>query len=136
MNALKENNMGFKEADKQSFLEAYIEALIWSTTDMDTEQPIECSFSEFNLGLQARCVVDCNLFIQMAASICPDWKNHWSMEQAGHDFALTRNHHGSGFWDRYSKKCEEHVIGEKLTEISHKFEEINIYIGDDNLVYC
>lgn len=51
--------------------------------------------------------------------------------QLGHDIWLTRNHHGSGFFDRdYSE--ETTTI---LTNAAHKLGEVSMYIGDDNIIY-
>lgn len=45
-------------------------------------------------------------------------------EQAGHDFALTRNHHGAGFWDRgYGE------VGDLLTTASHLFGESSWWVN-------
>ncbi len=50
--------------------------------------------------------------------------------QAGHDFLLTRNHHGAGFWDRGLG-----ALGDRLTANAHPYGETNAYVGDDELVY-
>jgi hypothetical protein len=49
--------------------------------------------------------------------------------QAGHDFWLTRRGHGAGFWDG----DWEH--GDVLTEKSEEFGNVDIYLGDDGLIY-
>ena len=51
--------------------------------------------------------------------------------QAGHDFWLTRNHHGCGFWDG---EWEEPQATE-LTEASKKFGEFGLYVHNDKLVH-
>ena len=57
----------------------------------------------------------------------------WSIEErAAHDFYLTRNGHGAGFWDRpelwgYHK--------DRLTQDSEWFGPTNFEIGDDGIVY-
>jgi hypothetical protein len=48
------------------------------------------------------------------------------LSQCGHDFWLTRNRHGTGFWDR----GYEESIANKLTELSKKAGEYYVY-GDD-----
>lgn len=54
-----------------------------------------------------------------------------SDERKGTDFLFTRNHHGSGYWDGdYTYDTEK-----SLTDAAHKFPEINLYIGDDGLLY-
>lgn len=50
--------------------------------------------------------------------------------QAGHDFWLTRNGHGAGFWDRGLGKR-----GERLTEAAYVYGESDLYVGDDGKVY-
>jgi len=42
--------------------------------------------------------------------------------QCGHDFWLTRNHYGQGFWARGLG-----TTGEKLTELAHTFKELSLY---------
>jgi hypothetical protein len=48
-----------------------------------------------------------------------------------HDFWLTRNGHGAGFWDG----DYEEELGEKLTAICKKMGSIDLYVGDDNKIY-
>jgi len=50
-------------------------------------------------------------------------------ERLQHDFILTVNRHGAGFWDGDWKS------GDELTEICRSFPEIEVYLGDDNLLY-
>jgi hypothetical protein len=50
-------------------------------------------------------------------------------EHAGHDFWLTRNGHGTGFWDR-----EVGPVGERLTEACKQFGEEWVYLGDDGTI--
>jgi hypothetical protein len=52
-------------------------------------------------------------------------------EQAGHDFWFTRNHHGCGFWDEDWAEA-----GDRLTEACNGHPEVNLYVGDDGLIYC
>jgi hypothetical protein len=45
-------------------------------------------------------------------------------EQNGHDFWLTRNRHGAGYWDRgYHGQ-----IGRQLTDASHPYGESDLYV--------
>ena len=53
----------------------------------------------------------------------------------GHDFALTRNGHGCGFWDRDREGLPK-FLGDALTRVCRKkFHECNLYIGDDGKAY-
>ena len=51
-------------------------------------------------------------------------------EEAGHDFWLTRNRHGSGFWDE-----DIGDVGRQLTEAACACGECNLYVGDDQRIY-
>lgn len=43
---------------------------------------------------------------------------------AGHDFALTRNGHGAGFWDRGMGE-----LGERLTDAAHAYGEAVYFVN-------
>lgn len=51
-------------------------------------------------------------------------------ELAGHDFWLTRNGHGAGFWDRGLGD-----VGVTLSAACRPYGESNLYIGDDGKLY-
>ena len=46
---------------------------------------------------------------------------------AGHDFWLTRNGHGCGFWDRDLPG----TLGEELSKLAEAAGVLDVYIGDD-----
>jgi hypothetical protein len=48
-----------------------------------------------------------------------------------HDFWLTRNRHGCGFWDGSYKD-----LGDRLTNAAQAFGECDLYVGDDGKIYC
>jgi len=45
-----------------------------------------------------------------------------NLSRAGHDFDLTRNHHGAGFWDGEWGK-----YGDRLTDLSHPYGELSLW---------
>jgi hypothetical protein len=47
--------------------------------------------------------------------------------QAGHDFWLTRNGHGTGFWDRGNA-----AIGERLADAARVYGECDVTVDDNN----
>lgn len=50
--------------------------------------------------------------------------------QVGHDFWLTRNRHGAGFWDRgYGED------GDRLSEAAKVYGSFDLYVGDDGRIY-
>ncbi len=54
-----------------------------------------------------------------------------AISYAGHDFALTRNQHGAGFWDGDWPEPEATA----LTNAAHAFGEQSLYAGDDGRLY-
>ena len=51
------------------------------------------------------------------------------IEQCGHDFWLTRQHHEAGFPERNLGE-----VGDRLTEAADKFGEVHLYVGDDRQI--
>lgn len=60
---------------------------------------------------------------------------YWTDEQAGHDFWLTRNGHGAGFWDRYYGDTLEAKAGKDLTAASKAWGSVDLYVGDDGMIH-
>lgn len=52
-----------------------------------------------------------------------------SAAQVGHDFWLTRNGHGAGFWDRGLG-----ALGDELTKRCKPYGEASLYVGDNGEV--
>jgi hypothetical protein len=124
-------------AELDSFTRAYIAALFFTEGgDGELEGYGEDDLSPSAL---ARIVADCERFQrENAADIatiegqhCSD--EYWSGdERAGHDFWLTRNRHGVGFWDRDDLTQD---VSERLTNAAHTFGECWATLGDDEFVY-
>lgn len=128
-----EGFLGGGEADYSrldEFTAQYIETALWSSTDESDESggnPLEDNYSVDNIAEEAiaEMKADCEKFQEMAGEMIDGRES-----DAGHDFWLTRNGHGAGFWDG---DWPEH--GDALTAISEKFGETSLYVGDDGAVY-
>lgn len=109
------------------FTLAYLECALWSSTDGDG-RPLddELDISDCSQEFLRQAIDDCREFQHENAELLEAIDS----EQAGHDFWLTRNHHGAGFWDRGLGED-----GQKLTEASHTYGSCDLYIGDDGEVY-
>lgn len=129
------NTGSFENASSGSlraFMDAYIEAALWSSHD-DDGAPLGQYDGELSTDTRAAMERDCAAFHEAHSDRFGWGEGQGSDEQGGHDFWLTRNHHGAGFWDR-----EElwGVDGAKvLTDASHAFGEYDLYIGDDGLIH-
>ena len=111
-----------------SFLEQYLVTALWSSID-DKENPFDDNYSidDFSEKALKQADKDCDLFIEKAG----DLLNGFDDTDIAHDFWLTRQRHGAGFWD--GDYPDE--IGDKLTEIANDFRELYIYVGDDGQLY-
>ena len=106
----------------------YLETALWSTND-DAGEPLDSNYDLEDLSPEAvdKANEDWSNFIKKAGSLL----DNLSLSDVAHDFWLTRNRHGAGFWDGdYSEET-----GKKLTEIAHSFGEIDLYVGDDGKLY-
>lgn len=111
-------------------LAAYVTCALWSTNDESDEsggKPLDDNYSDLDIAPEtmARMEADCRAFL-LANAV--DIGSEFS--QAGHDFWLTRNHHGCGFWDG-----DWPNDGEALTAAAHACGEVNLYVGDDGKIY-
>ena len=111
-----------------SFLEQYLVTALWSSID-EKDNPFDdnYSISDFSEKALKQADKDCDLFIEKAG----DLLNGFDDTDIAHDFWLTRQRHGAGFWD--GDYPDE--IGDKLTEIANDFRELYIYVGDDGQLY-
>jgi hypothetical protein len=110
------------------FVRAYIEAALWSSTD-DNGTPLDQLEAELAPETLARFEADCAKFQEACAAF--DLADYSDREIA-HDFWLTRNRHGAGFWDGdYPAQ-----IGKALTKLAHSYGECDLYIGDDGRIYA
>jgi len=111
------------------YLQEYLITALWSSTD-DSDRPLDENYDITDIDNQS---------IQQAKKDMSDFETKASAlynldildMPIGHDFWLTRNGHGSGFWD--GDYPEE--IGESLTKLSKEFKEVNLTIGDNGKLY-
>jgi hypothetical protein len=112
----------------------YIGSMLWSSTD-DNEDPLDENYSEDDLSEEAKATAKKDLedFVKKAGDLIADLDD----TDVAHDFWLTRNGHGAGFWDReYTDDVDpKGTLGEELSEIAKSFGEQNPYVGDDGLIY-
>ena len=113
-----------------AFLRQYIETALWSSNDWSTPdggEPMDANHSAEDIAPEtlATMAAECAAFEEANADDIDD------DGQAGHDFWLTRNGHGTGFWDRDG----DPATMERLTEASRKAGVVDLYVGDDGLVY-
>lgn len=132
----------YTDKELTQFVSAYVECLLWAETG-DNDEPLDANYDSTDIAPEAfdHIHTDCQQFLERAIDILDDCEcmrgcgEYSKMEQAGHDFWLTRNGHGAGFWDGDWTHEDIDNVGDKLTDIAKKFPEQWPYIGDDGLIY-
>ena len=123
--------------DTNAFVQAYMVAALWSSTD-ETGDPLDAFFSidDIDVATAQKMRSDCEDFIKCNAIDLVAYKaamanEQWSGEaRAGHDFWLTRCGHGAGFWDRGLG-----ALGERLSTAAKGYGNVDLYAGDDGYIY-
>lgn len=118
------------------FVDAYIECMMWSSTDNSDEtggNPLDDNYCVADITQESlqRIIRDCNDFQQLNAELLQqaiDSDIGYSLEKAGHDFWLTRNGHGAGFWDRGLGE-----IGEALTTAAKIYGSIDPIVANGQI---
>jgi len=115
-----------KQINIKPFVNSYLATAAWVTCDSG-----ECN--TFTAEAIRTATSDCQKFIDKVfaefsiadAERILNLAGNELSHIAAHDFFLTRNRHGAGFWDK------EDIYGEmeakKLTEISHEMKETDCY---------
>lgn len=110
----------------EAFTQAYYEAIYFTETG-DQGQPDAGA----EIAHEAKLAIEkeCEEFLSKAGLHGYSGR---AIELAGHDFWLTRNGHGAGFWDGdwAEPKASE------LTDLSDTFGPCEIYQGDDGFLYA
>ena len=117
--------------DFDQFFKAYITAALWSSTD-EIGNPLDKNYSMDSFDEESLRI--------LRAHAISFYSRMWyyiehevparEPSDAGHDFWLTSNGHGSGYLDGDWPKYED-----MLTKLSKCYPEINITVGDDGKLH-
>jgi len=130
-----------------TFTQSYIETALWSSSDNKDDSggdPLDQNYSASDITVDTlnAMIADCMKFQADNAPMLRRayeegrgrGRAHYDAASAGHDFWLTRNGHGAGFWDGDLPKD----VGEALTKASKKFGEfdLDVYRGKISSPYA
>lgn len=130
--------------------------------EYSTSGRFEILFPKIDREVVLKMAADCAKFKTENAALIT--QAELSESRAGHNFWLSRNGHGSGFFDEYSQtECEayehEQAIAivtrdfskrealtetcpckyhacERLQNASHNYPNVDLYFGDDGKIYA
>jgi hypothetical protein len=121
--------------DLDEFTLAYVTCALWSTHDNSDPEtggdPMDANYDPYDIAPEtlAKMARDCRRFRDENPTMLGRAGDD---QQNGHDFWLTRNGHGAGFWDRgYPGNT-----GTVLTKAAQGFGEVDLYVGDDGQIHA
>lgn len=126
------------------FLAGYIGAALWSSYDESDENggnPMDQNYSDDDLAAETLEAMQaaCERFQSENAALLSIYYQHVNRVDdspveayAGHDFWLSRNGHGAGFFDRDYVPSETQ---DALQSAAEAFGNFDLYIGDDGRIY-
>ena len=125
--------------DARSFFTAYVEAALWSSMDESDENtggsPLDANYDASDIADETLATMraDCDTFQADNADLLARYydelpRTEWSPQaQAGHDFWLSRNGHGAGFFDREA---------DALQAKAEAWGDFDLYVGDDGKIWA
>ena len=106
-------------------LNAYIECALWSSID-DNGEPLDGLDASLSSASAQAFERDCSGFMDLIEGEGID-VSELDDTQIGHDFWLSRNGHGAGFWDRGLGD-----LGDTLHKWAKSFGSCDLYVSDNN----
>ena len=108
-------------------VDKYLTTLLWSATDGDGN-PLDDdkALIDVSYSLRKSSIEDLNKFEARAKSEAAEELEDYLRvfpDTVEHDFCLTRNSHGAGFWSRGNFPG--------LTKIAKSFGEVNAYVNSE-----
>lgn len=113
-------------------LDAYLETMLWASTD-DHGEPLDEHYGPEDLAPVARqaTLTELQDFWDLLLRELPQVADQYTLRDLAHDFWLTRNGHGAGFWDG----AYPADLGRELTKWAKSFGSQDVYVGEDGLLY-
>ena len=115
------------------FFAGYVIAALWSSCD-DEGNSLDNDHGPEGIGEETMREMreDCAAFMRTNAADLAAMMEATGrdMSSMGHDFWLTRNGHGVGFWDRGAGD-----LGDRLTDACEAYGGVDLLIGDDGKLH-
>ena len=114
-----------------TFTQAYMECAVWASTDF-----LDLNGEDIAPETAAAMAADCEAFQRDNAELLELWYAAGeTADRAGHDFWLTREGHGAGFWDRFCGGSPMVRTGRLLTDASKAYGSFDLYLSDDKQIH-
>lgn len=118
--------------DFNKFFNGYVDAALWSSTDNSDDsggEPLDANYDKSDIDKKALRAwkKDCVAFMRSEKADLKKFMDETGVGwgSCGHDFWLTRNGHGAGFWDRGAGD-----VGERLSKACKPYGSVDLYVHD------
>lgn len=125
------------QGSHKEFVDGYVTCMLWSSTDNSNESggdPLDLNYDADDLdeSTTSSAISECMAFIDANRKDLEEAtaQEGYTWARAGHDFWLTRNGHGAGFFDRGLG-----TVGDRLQDAARLYGGRDPYVGDDGKVY-
>ena len=119
-----------QEIKKSVFKSSFIECLLWSHgEELDSYGIIDAS-QQFLDKIDE--ILDKVFNTDYVIDIIDNYAEYYDYSDFAHSMALTMNRHGAGLMDMHFQHNDHETL---LTKFCHKIGELEVYVGDDNLLY-
>ncbi len=111
---------------RHDFIDGYVECALWADARGEDGESVE-GLTADDVDHLAVWQSDCDAFL------LDNWDDLRSADagRAGHDFWLTRNRHGAGYWDGdYPEPAAS-----RLTSAAHVYGSVDLYVSEVGKVY-
>lgn len=118
---------------REIFIEAYLEAALWASTDNADEQggePLDKNYTVDSFADGTRVALE-----RMASKFFERHGEDFKQEHtvaAATDLWLTQNGHGAGFWDGSWPE----PWASRMDTTARELGEVDLYVGDDGKIYA
>lgn len=111
------------------FALGYVDCALWASPDVDSGEPLDATYSTSDIDGDAltKMAAVCGAFeAGHAADLDAAEAQGRDRSCLGHDLFLSRNGHGTGFWDRGLGD-----VGDRLHTAAERMGESGLYVTDD-----
>ena len=134
-NSIEELKRWIKATEESENLEDYVydylSTALWASGEDEEGELLDLNYDtdDFSPETIEKAKQDLREFEIEAGETLKEAVNEmgYGYEDVAHDFWMTRNGHGVGFWDRTEIKGQ----GKTLAGIAKTFPEVNVFVGDD-----
>ncbi len=121
-----------------SAAESFWETALWTSTGND-DKPLDRDYGIEDIHIDTRSLLEkeCEDFLRRLSEegLLEKAISKTNLETIMHDFWLTRNGQGAGFWDGDYDEDFNDNFGQKLTDVAKEFGSVELYVGDDGVIY-